>query len=368
MVEEVLAATAAAIAASGSSSARHGARRSGLDAQVDCTLGGAGHATEILKASIGINHVIGFDPDGEAIHASKRKFSQNFSGAASRVWHQLPKGGLRLDRNDTTHDGIQQIDMIHGSYEFVLPSLISLWQSQGGAAFSGVASVLLDAGVSSHQLDAPHKGFTYKQHNHTMSLDMRFASPLPSTADCKQTKFPACAPRLTAYDVVNSWSSMRIAKVLQDYGDIRPQVAQAMSVQIVNARREAPICSSAELASHMTQAVEEHTAPGAAVAKLIGPAMAAIRIVVNSELAVLRSTLSVLPLLLLPGGVVTVLTFQPAERAAVQQLWKPLVKRGGFRWLHGFGGKYGLAPSSAECTDNPRAKPTMLFALQRAPG
>lgn len=341
---------------------------------IDCTLGGAGHACHLLHQVHGLTHLVGFDPDGEAIAASVARFDDFGVSICRDLWQQKQDGSLsHLSQHG--HPACEtQVDVVHGSYEHVLPTLLSLSHNRS-RHFSGVASILLDAGVSSHQLDTPHKGFSYKQDQLNPTLDMRFASQLPgkllkNVPSALGSAKPCFAPALTAHDVINTWSVVRIADTLKVHGDLSPRIAEQMASAVLAARARAPIDSASQLASVLSNAAG-HASSGPMhqssfhLARAVGPAMAAIRIAVNSEMAVLRGALSLLPHLLLPGGVATVLTFQPNERQAVLDAWRPLLRAGQLRWMPAGGGKRGLRPSPEECATNPRAKPTTLFAVQR---
>jgi len=289
------------------------------------------------------------------------------------VWQQRVDGSLERFSGNSGIESSRNVDIIHGSYEFVLPSLLSLSQIRS-REFSGIASLLLDAGVSSHQLDSPYKGFSYKHNQNGASLDMRFAAPLPPSLAGSE-RLPASTPStLTAHELVNTWGLPRIAEVLQVFGDMPPWLAESMAAAILDARRVGTIDTAPDLARVLAGAASSnqekqgftYTMNTFSLARAVGPAMAAIRIAVNSELDVLRRTLAVIPHLLLPGGVAAVLTFQPAERLAVQTTWRPLLRSRQLKWLPGLGGKRGLRPTPTEVAANPRAKPTTLFAVQRS--
>ncbi len=155
--------------------------------------------------------------------------------------------------------------------------------------------VLLDIGVSSHQLDTPERGFSY---HHDAPLDMRMSRTGPSAAD-----------------LVNTLSRQELAGIISRYGEEKSagRIAQAIAA----AREQKPIETTAELAELVRQAVP------AAVRREGGhPArktFQALRIAVNGELDRLSEGLDAAFSLLKPGGRFAVITFHSLEDRMVKQ-------------------------------------------------
>ncbi len=233
---------------------------------VDGTLGGGGHAQAVLERLPESGRLIGIDRDGDAI-----------AEAANRL---RPFGQAFLP--------------VRGNF-FDMRALLA-WQ--GVSAADGI---LLDLGVSSHQLDAPERGFSYHSE---APLDMRMDT----------------SAALTAYDVVNTYSAQALTQILRDYGEER--FAARIAGAIVRVRENAPIRSTTQLAEIIKAAT-----PAAKRWEGQHPArraFQAIRIEVNGELSGLEQALRSAAELLNPGGRLCVLTFHSLEDRIAKQLFRTL--------------------------------------------
>lgn len=230
---------------------------------VDGTLGGGGHAEAILSVLPKGGRLIGIDRDGDAIQtACKRlqRFGNAFLALRGNFFHMR-----------------------------------ALLEAQG---IKTVHGILLDLGVSSHQLDTPERGFSY--HNEA-ALDMRMDSSAP----------------LTAYDVVNGYSFEELARILREYGEER--YAGRIAAAIVREREKSPINSTTRLAELVRAAT-----PAAKRWEGQHPArraFQAIRIEVNDELGGLKKALCDAQELLCAGGRMAVITFHSLEDRIVKQLY-----------------------------------------------
>jgi 16S rRNA (cytosine1402-N4)-methyltransferase len=159
-----------------------------------------------------------------------------------------------------------------------------------------VQAVLLDLGVSSLQLDEVRRGFSYA---HDAPLDMRMD--------------PSHGP--SAADVVNSYSTEELARVLKEYGEER--FARRIAAAIVRERRTAPLDSSARLAELVRDAIPAATRrTGGHPAKRT---FQALRIEVNRELEALREVLPAAVAALAPGGRLAVLSYHSLEDRMVKR-------------------------------------------------
>ncbi|MBR6681182.1 MAG: 16S rRNA (cytosine(1402)-N(4))-methyltransferase RsmH [Clostridia bacterium] len=232
---------------------------------VDGTAGGAGHSKEIAKR-LKNGMLIAIDQDETAIAVVKERLAEfgdrvrvvrsNFSEVAS-VCASL---------------GIERID-----------------------------GILLDLGVSSHQLDTAERGFSYMS---DAELDMRMDKRNP----------------LTAKTVVNEYSEERIKKILFEYGEEKFSAQIASS--IIRAREKKEIESTAELAEIIKSAIPPKAREGGH-----HPAkrsFQAIRIEVNSELDVIEPTIRDAQELLAPGGRMAIITFHSLEDRIVKQTFASL--------------------------------------------
>lgn len=230
---------------------------------VDGTLGGGGHAEAILNALPADGRLIGIDRDDDAICAASERL-QGFGG---------------------------KFLAIRGNF-FDMQALLA---SQGIGVVDGI---LLDLGVSSHQLDTPERGFSY---HHEAALDMR----MDKTA------------QLTAYSVINGYPFEELARIVREYGEER--YAGRIASAIVREREKAPINSTLRLAEIVRAAT-----PAAKRWEGQHPArrtFQAIRIEVNGELAGLRTALCNAQALLRPEGRMAVITFHSLEDRIVKQIY-----------------------------------------------
>ncbi len=232
---------------------------------VDGTLGGGGHAYEVLKRLSNQGRLIGMDQDADALCAAKKRLIQFES----------------------------QLTMIHSNYADMRLQLFKL-------GIEKVDGILLDLGVSSYQLDTPQRGFTYKDAQ--APLDMRM--------DIRQ--------ELTAKDIVNEYSETELFRVIRDYGE--DKFAKNIAKHIVQARKEKEIHTAGELCAAIRAAIPmKMQKKGGHPAKRT---FQAIRIELNHELEVLQDHLDEMIDLLNDGGRICVITFHSLEDRIVKTVFK----------------------------------------------
>jgi len=224
---------------------------------VDATLGGGGHSAALLNTLAPEGRVIGIDQDAEAI-----------SAAQVRLADEAGRGRFLV---------------IQGNFG-TLERLLS------EAGFAQVNGLLLDLGVSSHQVNAPDRGFSYRAEG---LLDMRMD------------------PRsgLSAGDVVNDWDETALIRMLRAYGE-EPR-ARRIAQAIVAAR---PLETTTALAAVVRRAV-----PTRDEVKSLSRVFQAIRIVVNAELEVLEQALAAAVEVLKPGGRIAVISYHSLEDRRVKR-------------------------------------------------
>ena len=232
---------------------------------VDGTAGGAGHSSEIAKR-LKTGRLIALDKDPDAIATATERLSKY--PCATVVRSDFAEIPTVLDNL-----GIDKVD-----------------------------GVLLDLGVSSHQLDEAERGFSYHSE---APLDMRMSQE-----------------GLSAYDLVNGASGAELAKILYDYGEEKfaPRIVNA----ILDARAVKPIETTTELADIVRNAV-----PAAVRRKEGHPArktFQAIRIAVNGELDRLSEALDRAFERLAPGGRFAIITFHSLEDRMVKQAFAEYTK------------------------------------------
>ena len=234
---------------------------------VDGTLGGAGHSLEITKR-LENGKLIGIDQDENALMKAKEVLS-SYS-----------------DRVILVHDNYENIDSI--LQELNIPK---------------VDGILLDLGVSSHQLDEGERGFS---HSKDAILDMRM----------DRTR------EFSAWDVVNKYSEKELEDIIWNYGEDR--WAKRIAEFIVKERKEKPIDTTLELVSAIKKAIPKKVRmEGGHPAK---KTFQAIRIEVNRELEVLNSSIPKMVDLLNPGGRIAIITFHSLEDRIVKNCFKELYK------------------------------------------
>jgi 16S rRNA (cytosine1402-N4)-methyltransferase len=269
---------------------------------VDGTIGMGGHAERLLEAGGKATRVLGIDRDPEA----------------------LERAGRRLARFG------DRVRLQHGSFGDV----------EAHARLAGVSrasAVLLDLGLSSHQLEASGRGFSFLKDE---PLDMRF--------DPTRGR--------TAAELLDDATEAELARILFEYGEERH--AWRIAKRIVERRRRAPLRATADLVEAVKAGV-----PRAAWSRRTHVAtrtFQALRMAVNEEPEALLKALGTAPTLLERGGRLGVISFHSGEDRAVKRAFRALQARG-FAELE----PSPVAPCDDEIHGNPRARSAKLRVLER---
>ena len=227
---------------------------------VDGTLGGDGHSYEIAGRLSEGGRLIGIDQDEDAIKAASKRLEPY------------------MDRVTIVRNNYCNMDK-------VLDEL----------GIDKVDGIMLDLGVSSYQLDAADRGFTY---NVDTALDMRM--------DQRQ--------EITAKDIVNEYSEFDLYRIIRDYGEDR--FAKNIAKHIVAARQEKPIETTFELNDIIKAAIPMKVrATGGHPSKRT---YQAIRIELNKELEVLENSIDMMIDRLKPEGRLCIITFHSLEDRIVK--------------------------------------------------
>ena len=231
---------------------------------VDGTLGGGGHSYEICRALGSEGRHIGIDQDGNAIAAATKRlepFSERTS-IVRRNYCEMPTVLKEL--------GIEKVD-----------------------------GILLDLGVSSHQLDDGSRGFTY-----------RVDAPLDMRMDERQS--------VTAADLLNTAEEMELFRIIRDYGE--EKFAKNIAKHICMERKKKSLKTTGELVEIIDHAIPARVRQGGG-----HPAkrtFQAIRIALNRELEVLTNSLDAMIDLLNPAGRLCIITFHSLEDRIVKNNFK----------------------------------------------
>ncbi len=283
---------------------------------VDATLGLGGHAAALLAVHPRLT-LVGLDRDPDALALAGRRL---------------------VAYADRTH-------LVHAVYD-------RIGEVTGELGLGPVDGVLFDLGVSSMQLDADERGFSYSR---DADLDMRMD--------------PTTGP--TAADVLNTYPVPDLARVLREYGEER--FAGRIAKAVERRRKVTPFRRSAELVELLYAAV-----PAASRRTGGHPAkrtFQALRIEVNAELDALRDALPAALDVLSPGGRIVVMSYQSLEDRIVK---RELTARSSSRTpvelpveLPGHGPEWRLLTRGAETarddeiSDNPRAASVRMRAAER---
>jgi 16S rRNA (cytosine1402-N4)-methyltransferase len=225
---------------------------------LDGTVGGGGHALALLEAGAS---VIGCDQDPEALMEAARQLKR------------FP----------------DRVKLLESNFAYIVEKLVDLEVTE----FDGI---LLDLGVSSHQLDTPSRGFSFLGDG---PLDMRMGPHV----------------RRTAADIVNQASEEELAKIFFEFGEER--AARRLASRIVKVRSRMPLRRTVDLVG-----VIESVIPKRGPSHPATKAFQALRIAVNSELDTLKLGLRRLSAYVKKGGRMAVITFHSLEDRIVKQYFR----------------------------------------------
>jgi len=278
---------------------------------VDGTLGGGGHTAALLDVLGEGAKVIGIDRDERAIDEAGRRLSG-----------EIDRGRLVL---------------VHGAFGDLAHHLKQI-------GIEKVNGVVLDLGVSSHQIDASDRGFSYRESG---ELDMRMDR----------------SAGLSALSIINDWPQDRLADVIYEFGE--ESASRRIARTIVAAR---PISSTHELAELVRAAV-----PTRDEVKTLSRVFQAIRIAVNDELGEVERALEAMAETIVIGGRAVVISYHSLEDRRVKRFFRtgnfegvlerdtfgnPLV---GWKELH----RKPVEAGPIEVERNPRARSARLRSAER---
>ncbi len=270
---------------------------------VDGTVGTAGHSLLVLPRLMPDGRLIAVDQDAEALAAARIRLAEF----------------------------VPQVELHHGNVR-ELPAVL---QRLGRPRVDGL---LLDLGMSSMQVDAAERGFSFLREG---PLDMRMDQRQP----------------LTAAALLHERSAEELAELFTSLGEER--FAWRIARRIVEARRRQPLATTVELARVVSEAV-----PPAARHGRLHPAtrvFQALRMAVNDELGALTDVLDALPDVLAPQGRAVIISFQSLEDRLVKHRFLEAARAGWGTVLT----KKPVRPDADEIRANPRARSAKLRAMAR---
>lgn len=279
---------------------------------VDATLGGAGHAKEILVRNSPKGLLLGIDRDPAALNVAHDRLAE--FGSRAKLFHNT---------YDNLDECVKQAKLV------------------------GVDGILMDLGVSSFQLSDTSRGFSFLTDG---PLDMRMG-----------------IGELTAANIVNNWSEAKIEECLRVYGEERR--SRQIARYIVAQRSKKPFTTSKELADFIKQVVP-------ASKKGIHPAtltFQGIRIAVNDEIQTLERALHKTFDLLNPGGRLVVISFHSLEDRVVKNYFNSLADKSK-KNKYGPNAtkskikiitKKPITPSPSEIKENPRSRSAKMRVFEK---
>jgi len=279
-------------------------RRDGI--YVDATVGGGGHSARILSRLAPAGRLVAIDRDAEALQEARVRLS----------------------------GGPIRVDIIRGDFG----RLGELAQAAGIVSVSGV---LIDPGVSSHQLDTAERGFSYRDEG---PLDLRMDRE----------------GEMTAEFVVNTYAVDRLTRILFEFGEERQAARMARAIAAVRVKR--PLATTADLARVIATVANPRY-----LNRTLSRVFQAIRIEVNDELNQLRRGLEAAVALLEPGGRLVVIAYHSLEDRIVKQMFRDLSGRpvpnvaAPLRLIT----KKPITPSAREVDDNPRARSAKMRVAEK---
>jgi 16S rRNA (cytosine1402-N4)-methyltransferase len=283
---------------------------------LDGTLGGGGHSAALLAA--GVPRVIGVDRDPDALAA-----------ATSRLAAATAAGRFTACRgNYADLDAIRALD---------------------GLLFDGI---LLDLGISSHQIDDLSRGFSFRE---GAPLDMRMGADAAGSAA----------------DILNDADERELARIFREHGD-EPRAAR-LAREVVRRRATRPFATSDDLVGAIRGALGPRSG-----APEFARLFQAVRIAVNDELSGLEHALPQLRDRLAPSGILAVMAYHSGEDRMVKHAFRdwsrdcicpprqPLCTCGGANALGQVLTRRAIVADSNEVARNPRARSAKLRAWRRA--
>ena len=286
---------------------------------IDATVGGAGHAREIVKKG-GI--LLAIDRDPEAV----RWTNQTLKVVETHLSKAFP---------DNDKNVVVPAQSSHPNFKCVVANFRDLKATAEKYGFSPSSGILFDLGVSSDQLSQVKKGLSFMNDG---PLDMRLDSTLTRTAA----------------DIINQSSEDELYEIFTRFS--QEELARPFAAAIIRARRLKSILTTRELA----QIIEERSGGRIGAIHPATKVFLALRIAVNHELENLQEGIVQAIDLLEPKGRLVVISFHETEDRIVKRIFKKKESQGRLTILS----KKPVRPTQAEIRKNPRSRSARMRLVE----
>ena len=274
---------------------------------IDGTCGAAGHTLAILARNYPNGRMMCFDWDRESLDRAKEIIAAKGKGLLSRV-------------------------------TFINDSYANIAEAVKKEKIAPVHGILLDLGMSSDQLEASGRGFSFLRDE---PLDMRYSEN----------------QELTAREILNQWDKLSIQEVLQNYGE--EPFARKISEEIIKNRQIQPILNTSELVGVVAKAIPRKFQYGRI--HFATRIWQALRIAVNDELGNLERFLLQAVDILESDGRLAIISFHSLEDRIVKNFFRDLAKAGRAKLLT----KKPITAGGEELDQNPRSRSAKLRAIKK---
>lgn len=238
---------------------------------IDATLGGGGHAWEIVRRG---GRLLGIDQDPEALAFTKQRMED---GTLRKDSGQ----GLKMEKK--------------GSWKLVYGNFRDIKKIARENGFDQANGILFDLGVSSHQIDVPERGFSFRYATAPLDLRMDQRHGIPAS------------------EYIRKLSKEELYEIFATYGE--EKLARTIAVALVRARHMRPLTTVGDVVCVIEGVISDPRATMSTCARVFQ----ALRIIVNDELAALKTAFGEAASLLAPGGRLAVLSYHSLEDRIVKR-------------------------------------------------
>jgi len=273
---------------------------------IDCTFGGGGHSLEILER---------IKPDGSLV-------------------------GIDLDPNVIQNSSNKNLILVNDNYRNLRKIYKDLSNDKRIGEISGV---LLDLGLSSDQLGARSRGFSFQDSG---NIDMRYN---------------ASSDSMTAKDILKSYSQQELFKIFKEYGE--EKLAWPIAKKIVAEREKGNIIETVESLVQLIEGIYNKHYHSKSKKQPATKVFQALRIEVNDEFGNIRTVLPQAIELLKPGGKLAVISFHSGEDRIIKNYFRDEAKQDKPRIK--IITRKPIIATEDECEENPRSRSAKLRVVEK---